>query len=168
MFATRDQAESALDYTCGAIPQEVHEPSVGFDYAEVDRRVFNVKDECGHIREVDAAELVKGYSAHLIKIVRWINSGDGDTARAIRALAVEFHLTGKTQAQIGRGNGFTRAAISKSANAFRDDFALDKFLVRAPHMRTTETREKFSQQCKKRHQKRKSKRHQTYVDSLKP
>jgi len=115
------------------------EPFVDFPYDEI--------DGCEPAPDLD-------FVGGIVRIVRWINAGHGATARAIRSIAVEFHFSGKTQAELGRESGITKAAVCRAANEFRDHFGLDELLVEAPRMRTNQTREKFSKQCKTRHKKK--------------
>lgn len=118
-------------------------PSVDFDYDAIDG-----VPEGG----LDKKTIANG----IYKVIKWVNEGDGAVARAVRALAVEFHFGSETQADLAKRAGVTKAAVSKAANKFRDDFGLDDSLMRTPRMRSPEIREKFSKQCKQRHQKRNS------------
>jgi hypothetical protein len=71
---------------------------------------------------------------------------------AIRVQTVRCVLTGKDQTEMAREIGVTKAAISQRMCDLRDYFNL-----RNPksNLRNNETRQKFSEQCKLRHQKKK-------------
>ena len=123
----------------------------GFDYDEVDRRLgLN-----GHSLEPDFEDLRQRLFHSIRKILEWCRSGDRGKYRALRLSAAYFFFAGKTQAQLAREDGLTRAAISKAANMFRDEFRLDDLLSRSPGMRDNETRERFSVECTQRHRKQK-------------
>ena len=117
-------------------------PSVDFDYAAIDG-------------DYDLSADIDNLKDAFCKAFDWIANVPANDFRgmAIRVQTVRCVLTGKDQAAMAQEIGVTKAAISQRMCDLRDYFN-----IRQPksNLRSNETRQKFSEQCKLRHQKRKA------------
>ena len=117
--------------------------SIDFNYDAIDAYDFGERAE--------AEALLDGFR----KAFEWIaNVSPGDfKGMAIRVQTVRCILLKKDQVEMAQEIGVTKAAISQRMSDLRDHFN-----IRQPKagLRSEETRQKFSEQCKTRHLNRKA------------
>ena len=104
------------------------EPHTDFDYDAIDG-----------VEQIDL-------SGELATLLDWIAEPRQDRARVVRLQAVRIHFTGKSQVQMAREVGTTKAALGKVITMF-----MRRFGVNAPGARDAQLREKLSYICKARH-----------------
>jgi hypothetical protein len=128
---------SDCDFENGAIV-----PSIDFNYDAIDGYEFGKDAEVENLKEAfcQAFDWIANVPANDFKGI------------AIRVQVVRCVLTGKDQVEMAREIGVTKSAISQRMCELRD-----LFNIRNPkaNLRSNETRKKFSEQCKLRHQKKK-------------
>jgi hypothetical protein len=120
--------------------------TIEFNYDAIDAYCFGVDKNAA-----DSEAILEGFK----KAFDWIADVKANDfeAIAVKVQTVRCILLGKNQVAMAKEIGVTRAAISQRMSELRDIFKL-----RQPTagLRDNETRQKFSEQCKARHQKKKA------------